>query len=126
MQDFKEKLKEIEKYINELPASYVNPSKAQQFAVEFLQLKANAARTVMDLRESIGDLRTRSKVEKMAAWKRASGKTVEERRMGRDSDEEYMSAARDEELLEAEVEYAETLRDICGNYHIYYRQLADK
>ena len=114
----------IESYIAGLPDSYIAPNKASLYAVEFNKLKAVAARKVMDLKEQVGDLKVRSKALKRKAYISSQAKTVEEKRLDRDCDDTYIISVREEETLEAKIEYIQTLVEICGNYHIYFRQIS--
>ena len=117
---------EIEQAIQDIPESHITPVKAQPYAVKFNRLKATAARIAMDLKDQHGDTKVQSKLLKKKAYHESKGKTVEEKRLDKDCNEEYLKSAKEEESLEAKINYVETLAEVCGNYHIYFRQLADK
>jgi hypothetical protein len=116
-------IESIEKAIAELPDTHIPPNKAQLYAVTFNKLAALAARLVMDLKDRHGDIKVESRLLKKRAYAQSSAKTVEERRLDRDCNEDYLNAVKDEEKLESEIEYLQTLTQVCKDYHIYFRQL---
>jgi hypothetical protein len=116
-------IESIEKAIAELPDSHIPPNKAQLYAVKFNKLAALAARLVMDLKDQYGDVKVESRLLKKRAYAQSTAKTVEERRLDRDCNEEYLTAVKDEEKLESKIEYLQTLTQVCKDYHIYFRQM---
>jgi hypothetical protein len=113
----------IESAISDLPDSHIPPNKAQLLAVKFNRLSANAARLVMDLKDQLGDTKVKARILKKSAYAVSTAKTVEEKRLDRDCNVDYLDAVRDEERLESKIEYAQTLSQVCKDYHIYFRQI---
>ena len=121
--DNKDPLAQLESEIQNVPDTHVTPTKAQLLAVKFNKLRATAARLMMDLKDQHGDFKATSKLIKKRAYVESRAKTVEERRLDRDCDESYLEAVKKEERLEAKIDYVHTLAEVCGNYHIYFRQI---
>ena len=122
-QQTKDPIKQIESAIQDVPEQHISPTNAQRYAIQFNKLKAIAASQVERLKEQLGDVKVTSRVLKKKAYTESTAKTVEEKRLDRDCDETYLESVKQQEKIEASIEYLHTLVEVCGDYHIYFRQI---
>ena len=114
----------ISEVLNEVPDRNVPTHIAEILALQFNKLRIDIASCALNLRGNKADLGASMKVQKKMAHGKALGKTIPEKKMSADCDSEYLTVCTDYEKLSGQIQYLETMDNICSDYHTFFRRLS--
>lgn len=121
---FKSVQKNISDALNEVPDRNVPTHIAEILALQFNKVRIEIAECTLSLRGSKADTGASMKVQKKMAHGKAIGKTIPEKKMSADCDEDYLEVCTDYEKLSGQIQYLETMDNICSDYHTFFRRLS--